>query len=191
MIKKVFAISLILFFALAGNAFAIAHLGDVHRSDIIGNYLDCSSGMYGYSVVFYSSQDPAGIGVLHTICDYTNPLQGNGLKTFGDFWGSEQYNQNIYLLYVDTSHAEPCVSTSDYSICSAWATRFAYVKLLPDPPPPPILSMPETASSDILVANVGGLFTDFWPIITIMFGIPLAFYIIPRVIELVVVRNKS
>ena len=42
-----------------------------------------------------------------------------------------------------------------------------------------------TASSTDLLANVGVLFSDLWVIIALAIGIPLAFYIIKRVIALV------
>jgi hypothetical protein len=47
-----------------------------------------------------------------------------------------------------------------------------------------IVTLP-TASSTDLLANVGVLFTDLWVMIALAVGIPLAFYIIKRVIALV------
>jgi hypothetical protein len=48
---------------------------------------------------------------------------------------------------------------------------------------PSLFSVPMASSSD-MVASVGTLFTDLWVIIAIVIGIPLAFYIIQRVIAL-------
>lgn len=47
-----------------------------------------------------------------------------------------------------------------------------------------ILTVPETVSGDLL-ASVGTLFTDLWTVIALAVGIPLAFYIIKKVIALV------
>jgi len=43
----------------------------------------------------------------------------------------------------------------------------------------------QTASSTDMLANVGVLFTDLWVVIALAVGIPLAFYVIKRVIALV------
>ncbi|GAH93635.1 unnamed protein product [marine sediment metagenome] len=47
-----------------------------------------------------------------------------------------------------------------------------------------MITLPETAAVDLL-ANAGELFTDLWVLIAIAVGIPLAFYVIRRVIALV------
>jgi hypothetical protein len=47
-----------------------------------------------------------------------------------------------------------------------------------------ILTLPETATDDLL-ANAGTLFTDLWAVIALAVGIPLAFYVIKKVIALV------
>jgi len=47
-----------------------------------------------------------------------------------------------------------------------------------------IITLGETAATDLL-ANAGELFTDLWVLIAIAIGIPLAFYVIRRVISLV------
>ena len=47
-----------------------------------------------------------------------------------------------------------------------------------------IITMPLEASTDLL-ANVGVLFSDLWIVIALAIGIPLAFYVIRRVIALV------
>jgi hypothetical protein len=47
-----------------------------------------------------------------------------------------------------------------------------------------IITLPGSAGTDML-ANVGVLFTDLWVLIALAVGIPLAFYIIKRVIALV------
>ena len=53
-----------------------------------------------------------------------------------------------------------------------------------------IITLP-TASSTELLASAGTLFTDLWPIVALAIGIPLAFYIIQRVIGLVGARSRS
>lgn len=47
-----------------------------------------------------------------------------------------------------------------------------------------VITLPETASTDML-ANVGTLTTDLWVLIALAIGIPLAFYVIRKVIALV------
>jgi hypothetical protein len=47
-----------------------------------------------------------------------------------------------------------------------------------------IITLPEEAATDLL-ANAGELFTDLWVLVAIAIGIPLAFYVIRRVIALV------
>lgn len=47
-----------------------------------------------------------------------------------------------------------------------------------------IITLPVGADADLL-ANAGTLFTDLWVLIAIAIGIPLAFYVIRRVIALV------
>jgi len=49
---------------------------------------------------------------------------------------------------------------------------------------PSLFSVPMASSSDML-ASTGVLFTDLWVIIALVIGIPLAFYIITRVSDLV------
>jgi hypothetical protein len=48
---------------------------------------------------------------------------------------------------------------------------------------PAIITIPATASTDLL-AYAGELFTDVWQLVALSIGIPLAFYIISRVIGL-------
>jgi len=47
-----------------------------------------------------------------------------------------------------------------------------------------IITLPETAAADLL-ADAGTLFTDLWVVLALAIGIPLAFYVIRRVIALV------
>jgi len=47
-----------------------------------------------------------------------------------------------------------------------------------------IITLPGEAATDLL-ADAGTLFTDLWVLIAIAIGIPLAFYVIRRVIALV------
>lgn len=47
-----------------------------------------------------------------------------------------------------------------------------------------IISLPVNTATD-LMANVGVLFTDLWVLLALAIGIPLAFYVIRKVISLV------
>ena len=47
------------------------------------------------------------------------------------------------------------------------------------------------ASSSELLANVGTLFTDEWPLIAVFIGVPLAFYIIQRSIMLTGAKSRG
>jgi hypothetical protein len=47
-----------------------------------------------------------------------------------------------------------------------------------------IITLPSASSTDML-SNVGTLFTDLWVMIALAIGVPLAFYVIRRVIALV------
>jgi hypothetical protein len=47
-----------------------------------------------------------------------------------------------------------------------------------------IITLPGGAQTDLL-ANIGVLFTDLWIVIALAVGIPLAFYVIRKVIGLV------
>lgn len=46
------------------------------------------------------------------------------------------------------------------------------------------LTFPSASTTEIL-ANVSGLFTDLWYLIALAIGIPLAFYVIRRVMALI------
>jgi len=46
------------------------------------------------------------------------------------------------------------------------------------------ITLPTASSSDLLSAT-GTLFTDLWVVIAVAVGIPLAFYVIRRVVALV------
>ncbi len=49
------------------------------------------------------------------------------------------------------------------------------------------ITLPATSTTELL-SYVSGLFTDLWPIIALAIGVPLAFYIIGKVIS--VVKSK-
>lgn len=51
------------------------------------------------------------------------------------------------------------------------------------------LTLPTGAITDLL-GYVGGLFTDLWAIIALAIGVPLAFYIIGKVVSLVRGRTR-
>jgi len=53
---------------------------------------------------------------------------------------------------------------------------------------PSIVTIPATATTDLL-AYVGQLFTDTWPLIALAIGVPLGFYIIARTIGLIRTRT--
>jgi hypothetical protein len=52
-----------------------------------------------------------------------------------------------------------------------------------------ILTIPSTGTADLL-AYTGELFTDTWQLVALAIGIPLAFYIISRVIGLFRSRGR-
>ena len=54
----------------------------------------------------------------------------------------------------------------------------------------PIITIPATGTADLL-AYVGQLFTDVWPLVALAIGIPLAFYVISRAIGLVRARTRK
>lgn len=194
MIKKIFAISLILFFGFAGNVFAVVFPPEsVYYSDTIGEHIEdwCwATGEYGHWL-FWDSQNPTAKCVAISRCPICNPACNPSADTrlFGEVFGKE--TKKVFAVMVwDDFPAERCMNpeypTWNYEyLHTVYIVNSLEITLISIP----ILTMPETASSDLL-ANVGGLFTDFWPIIAMMFGIPLAFYIIPRVIELVIVKDK-
>ena len=47
-----------------------------------------------------------------------------------------------------------------------------------------IITLPGTAQTDML-ANIGELTTDLWVLIALAIGVPLAFYVIKKLIALV------
>jgi hypothetical protein len=49
------------------------------------------------------------------------------------------------------------------------------------------ITLPETATADLL-DYAGALFTDLWVVIALVIGIPLAFYVIRKVVGLVRAR---
>lgn len=51
------------------------------------------------------------------------------------------------------------------------------------------LTLPAGAVAELL-GYVGGLFTDLWAIIALAIGVPLAFYIIGKVVSLVRGRTR-
>lgn len=54
----------------------------------------------------------------------------------------------------------------------------------------PIIVIPASGTADLL-AYVGQLFTDVWPLVALAIGIPLAFYVISRAIGLVRSRTAK
>ena len=54
----------------------------------------------------------------------------------------------------------------------------------------PIITI-ATGSEALLLGYAGQLFTDFWPLIALAIGVPLAFYIISRAIGLVRARTRK
>lgn len=50
--------------------------------------------------------------------------------------------------------------------------------------PAVIITLPAGSSTDLL-AYAGSLFTDLWVLIAIAIGVPLAFYVIRKVISLI------
>ena len=54
----------------------------------------------------------------------------------------------------------------------------------------PIITLSTTAPADLL-AYVGQLFTDVWPLAALAIGIPMGFYVISRAIGLVRTRTRK
>lgn len=54
----------------------------------------------------------------------------------------------------------------------------------------PIITLGATAVADV-VEFAGQMFTDLWGLIALAIGIPLAFYVIGRVISLVKGRSRT
>lgn len=46
-----------------------------------------------------------------------------------------------------------------------------------------MITLPETAVADV-TANIGTIVTDLWVVVALVVGIPLAFYVIKKVIGL-------
>jgi len=46
-----------------------------------------------------------------------------------------------------------------------------------------MITLPETAVTD-LTAQIGTIFTDLWLVIALVIGLPLAFYVIKKVISM-------
>lgn len=52
----------------------------------------------------------------------------------------------------------------------------------------PILTITTASSTTPILAYVGGLFTDFLPLLVLAIGLPLGFWVIKRVVGLVRAR---
>lgn len=52
-----------------------------------------------------------------------------------------------------------------------------------------MIELPETAVTD-LFTQAQGVITEFWPIIVIVIGIPLAFYILNKLISMITRRVR-
>lgn len=190
MIKKIIIISAIGFFAFAGNVFAydIWPSGNVFENETFPDCIDNDPGYIVYPEPLFSIPVVQGWRLPYlSDCTIINPDFGIMPPTWQQFLIRVARDDNIP--YPDLLNLPWRLRLSVYGDPPG-VYHYSSIIIRPAGWIPPILSMPETASSDLL-ANVGGLFTDFWPIIAMMFGIPLAFYIIPRVIELVVVKDKS
>lgn len=62
-----------------------------------------------------------------------------------------------------------------------------------EPPPPPlqVITISSMASTSDMLASVGTLFSDLWGYIAVIAGIPLAFYIITRIQNLILLKEKK
>ncbi len=87
------------------------------------------------------------------------------------------------------------LSYDDCKLDTEFVDEFLF-SVNPDPPPPPvatttpILSVPVDGKLAMLSAT-GDLVLDLFPIIALVIGIPLAFYIIKEVIQLVPAANRK
>ncbi len=93
---------------------------------------------------------------------------------------------------VEITNAGNC-QFKNYSECvnyTRFVNEFLFEIILYVPPEYHILTIGSASSTDLL-AGAGTLFTDLWPILLVVIGIPLAFYIIQRVIKLVPATEKQ
>jgi len=54
----------------------------------------------------------------------------------------------------------------------------------------PIITIPATGTAELL-AYVGQIFADVWPLVALAIGVPLAFYVVSRAIGLVRSRTAK
>lgn len=158
---------------------------------------------FGYQWVFNAENNPSNCG--------TTNITYMGTFLDRDFYNVEAIAvegctfinwtaSNLYLQYFKDdcgtfnfpTNKNPLISTCNWygftmGVKVQQADTTITANFTGEPAPvgvPSLFSVPMASSSD-MVASVGTLFTDLWVLISIVAGLPLAFYVIRRVIMLV------
>jgi len=152
------------------------------------DYIDCSSDETGfyYLGTYDINEDRIGAGAtelfepgLKTNCFHASVA---GASADGNYYGVFSTQAQNELLTLDEAQAhESTLGTATYTITTNIISDFVYTSA---PEDVPILTVPAGGASDAL-GYVGQLFTDVWVLVAVAIGIPLAFYVIKRSINLV------
>lgn len=178
-IGNVLIASILLFICFVVPVFALTS-GNVFRSDEISN--NCVNGGDHIRIYDYNH---ISVGAF--------PCAG-GAGTWANYF-NETFNNTTFTEFEQVGTL-PC---GTFEECSISALAIAEVILradgwTPAPPTKGWLIMPSTTAQVITgeaVASVGALVGDFWPFVGLFAGVPLAFFIIRRVIKLVPKDDKS
>lgn len=154
-----------MFFVSVNFAFALPS-GDVRGDEKVFPAGLCQSG--GNYVLLKNY-----LGQTLVIADCHNPPVYTWLSYFGSNF--DLYVDKLFT-YIEVASL-PVYSPDDWLDTSEITLRNPGWK-------PPIITMP-VGSFDDLVANTGTLFSDLWAMVVVGFGVPISFYIIPRIIALV------
>jgi len=138
-------------------------LTDSVTGSIEASSIGCTaSGQAGnFNEFLYDLTPPADFPAIYDLFEYTDPDDNTAC---GEYVGQIHSRADIIL------YCEALTSFVSRTTLNISETGSA------------IITMPGTASADML-ANVGYLFADLWIIIALIAGIPLAFYIIQKIIN--------
>lgn len=115
--------------------------------------------------------------------NYDIELLGNESNLIG-YW---QFD-NTSLDETANNNDLTAINGADYSE----PTDIAFVYEPYEPTPSlKVITISSMASTSDMLASLGTLFTDLWPIIAVMAGIPLAFYMITRIQKLILLKEKK
>lgn len=108
-------------------------------------------------------------------------------QTLNQGEGDFEIGDRIKGVYID-----PAVGSEDPNDCDTWTRAGIYIEGQPENTENPIITFVSgvpskilniaTASSSDILASTGTLITDLWQILAIVIGIPLTFYVIPKII---------